>query len=63
MRFDAYPPHGGDSGLPIFLLDGSREIVVAHHTTAMSCSANYITGFRIIKAFVEANGETIKEAE
>ena len=63
MRFDTYPAHGGDSGLPIFLLDGTREIVVAHHTNVASCRADYVAGFRIIKAFVEAHGETIKEAE
>jgi len=63
MRADTYPAHTGDSGLPVFLLDGSREIVVAHHSTATSCFANYVAGFRIIKAFVEAHGETIKEAE
>ncbi len=63
MCADTYPAHSGDSGLPVFLLDGSREIVVAHHTTATSCFANYVAGFRIIKAFVEAHGETIKEVE
>lgn len=63
MRFDTYPAHSGDSGLPIFLLDGTREIVVAHHTSVAGCRADYITGFRIIKAFVEAYGETIKEVE
>ena len=49
--------------MPIFLLDGTREIVVAHHTNVASCRADYVAGFRIIKAFVEAHGETIKEAE
>ena len=63
MRFDTYPAHGGDSGLPIFLLDGTREIVVAHFTTPVGCRADYVAGFRIIKAFVEAHGESIKEAE
>ena len=63
MRFDTYPAHSGDSGLPIFLLDGTREIVVAHHTSVAGCRADYIAGFRIIKAFVEAYGETIKEVE
>ena len=63
MRFDTYPAHGGDSGLPIFLLDGTREIVVAHHTSVAGCRADYIAGFRIIKAFVEAHGETLKEVE
>lgn len=63
MRFDTYPAHSGDSGLPIFLLDGTREIVVAHHTSVAGCRADYVEGYRIIKAFVEAHGETIKEVE
>jgi len=63
MEFATYPVHGGDSGLPIFLLDGSREIVVAHFSWAVGCAADYINGFKIIKAFVEAHGDTLKEVE
>ena len=63
MRFDTYPAHSGDSGLPIFLLDGTREIVVAHFTTPVGCRADYIAGYSIIKAFVESMGDTLKEVE
>ena len=63
MDFTFYPPHGGDSGHPIFLYDGSEYIAVAHFSSAGACRADYIAGFSIIKAFVEANGDTLKEVE
>ena len=63
MDFMNYPIHGGDSGQPIYLHDAStgRDIVVAHHTTVMGCRADYITGYKIIKAFAEANGQQLLE--
>ncbi len=64
MDFTRYQPHGGDSGLPIFLTDGTREIAVAHFTSARGCRADYIAGYKIIKAFVEqVYHETLKEVE
>ena len=55
-----YPVHVGDSGRPIFLLCGDRPVVVAHFTSAGGCSANYIKGLPILKAFVESVGDTLK---
>jgi len=55
-----YPVHVGDSGRPIFFLSGDRPVVVAHFTSAGGCSANYIKGLPILKAFVESVGDTLK---
>ncbi|MBO7686921.1 MAG: hypothetical protein J6V72_11090 [Kiritimatiellae bacterium] len=64
MDFTRYQPHGGDSGLPIFLTDGAREIAVAHFSSTGACRADYIAGYKIIKAFVEqVYHETLKEVE
>lgn len=64
MDFINYPLHGGDSGCPVFLRSSTLgDIVVAHHTSVMACRADYITGFKIIKAFAAACGQTLKEVE
>jgi hypothetical protein len=64
MDFLNYPLHGGDSGRPVFLRSSTLgDIVVAHHTSVMACRADYIAGYKIIKAFAAAHGQTLKEVE
>ena len=64
MDFLSYPIHGGDSGCPVYLRSHTLgDIVVAHHTNVMGCLADYIAGYKIIKAFAAAHGQTLKEVE
>lgn len=54
--------YSGDSGKPVFVMKGNMPIIVSAHFS-IGGGPNYIKGFPVIKAFVEAYGDTIKEAQ
>jgi len=54
------PTYGGDSGMPIFLEDSSgRLILIGNHYSTIN-GTSYVRAFDIVKAFVEAHGDTLK---
>ena len=59
-----FPPvYGGDSGIGIFIepLEGTF-VLVSHYTTAGS-GPSYVAAFPLLKAWIEAHGDEVKEWE
>ena len=63
---------GGDSGRPVFLQIGAKQVIVSHNWQIQKPSfgpvapyfmtgPNYSKAYYVIKAFVEAQGDTLKE--
>ena len=65
---------GGDSGRPVFLQIASKQVIVSHNwqveKPTFSPTApyymvgpNYLAAFKLLKAYVESKGDTIKTVE
>lgn len=65
---------GGDSGRPVFLQIGAKQVIVSHNWQVSKPSfgpvapyymvgPNYFKAFDLLKAFVEEQGDTVKTLE
>lgn len=65
---------GGDSGRPVFLQIASKQVIVSHNWQVEKptfsptvpyymVGPNYLAAFKLLKAYVESKGDTIKTVE
>jgi hypothetical protein len=53
-------PYGGDSGLPLYVeMDGT--FVLVSHYRGVGDGPSYTSGFDIVKAWVESQGDELEE--
>jgi len=53
-------PYGGDSGLPLYVEVDGKFVLVSHYR-GVGDGPSYTTGFEILKAWVESQGDELEE--
>ena len=57
------PVYGGDSGIGVFLdaLDGNGGVILVSHFTTTTSGPSYVLAYPLLKAWIEAHGDEVKE--